>query len=85
MLQSGGLDTAPLSGGLGGASWLVMSESDGEASKTVSELESYPGTDAVVEARVESSRMTKNGAEQNASNDSANGVEVSKLTSVFSD
>ena len=33
--------------------WLVMSESYGEASKTVSELESYPGTDAVVEARVE--------------------------------
>jgi len=32
--------------------WLVMSESYGEASKTVSELESYPGTDAVVEARI---------------------------------
>jgi len=63
--------------------WLVMSESVGEASKTVSELESYPGADAVVEARVESSKMTENGAEQNASNDAANGVEVSKLTSVF--
>jgi hypothetical protein len=60
-----------------------MSASDVEASKTVLELESYPGADAVVEARVESSNMTKNGEEQNASNDTANGVEVSKLTSVF--
>jgi len=29
--------------------WLVITESDGEASKTVSEMESYPGTDVVVE------------------------------------
>ena len=36
--------------------WLVMSESDGEASKTVSELESYPGTDAVVEQEVSRAR-----------------------------
>jgi len=68
--------------------WLVMSASDVEASKTdasktVSELELYPGADAVVEARVKSIKMTKNGEEQSASNDAANGVEVSKLTSVF--
>jgi len=60
-----------------------MSESEGEASKTVSELELYPGTDTVVETRVESSRMTKNSEDQSASSGATNGVEVTKLTSAF--
>jgi len=63
--------------------WLAMSESEGEASKTDPELELYPGTDTIVEARVESSKMMKNGEEQNASSGAANGVEVTKLTSAF--
>ena len=63
--------------------WLAMSESEGEASKTDPKLEWYPGPDTVVEARVESSKMTKNGEEQNASSCAANGIEVTKLTSTF--
>jgi len=42
--------------------WLTMSESDSEASKTDPELELYPDTDTVVEGRVESRKVTKNGA-----------------------
>jgi len=63
--------------------WLTMSESDSEASKTDPELELYPDTDTVVEGRVESRKVTKNGAAQNASNGDTHGVEVSKLTSAF--
>ena len=63
--------------------WLEISESDGEASKASLELVLCPGTEAVVETRVESSKMTKNGIKRNASSGAANGVEVSKLTSVF--
>lgn len=63
--------------------WLAMSESDSEVSKTVPELVLYTGTDVDVEATVESNKMTKNGAEHNASSGAANGVGVSKLTSAF--
>jgi len=63
--------------------WLTMSESDSEASKTDPELELYPDTDTVVEGRVESRKVTKNGAAQNASNGDTHEVEVSKLTSAF--
>ena len=60
-----------------------MSESDGAASKTDPELELYPSTDTGAEGRVESRKMTKNDAEQNASIGAAHGVEVSKLTSAL--
>jgi len=63
--------------------WPAISESDCEASKTDPELELYPGTDTVVEGRVESRKVTKNGVEQNASNGAAHGVGVSKLTSAL--
>jgi len=63
--------------------WLAMSESEGEASKTDPELESYPGADTVVETRVVSSKMTKNSEDQNVSSGATNRVEISKLTSAF--
>jgi len=62
---------------------LAMSESDRKASMTDPELELYPGTDTVVEGRVKSRKVTKIGAEQNASNGAAHGVEISKLTSAL--
>ena len=66
-----------------GRLWLAVRESNGEAPKAAPGLMLYSGAEAAVEARVESSKMTENGAEQNASSGAATGVEVSKLTSVF--
>jgi len=66
-----------------GRLWLAVRESNGEAPKAAPGLMLYSGAEAAVEARVESSKMTENGAEQNASSGAATEVEVSELTSVF--
>jgi len=63
--------------------WLAVTESNRESPKTAPELTFYSDAETVVEARVESSKMTENCAEQNASSGAATGVEVSKLTSAF--
>jgi hypothetical protein len=63
--------------------WLAVTESNRESPKTAPELTFYSDAETVVEARVESSKMTENCAEQNASSVAATGVEVSKLTSAF--
>ena len=61
-----------------GRLWLAVSDSNGEAPKTAPELTLYSGAEAVVEVRVDLSKMTENCGEQNASSSDATGVEVSK-------
>jgi len=49
----------------------AVSDSNGEAPKAAPGLTWYSGAEAAVEARVESSKMTENSAEQNASSGTA--------------
>jgi len=68
----------PLSGGLGGERlWLAVSHRNGEAPKVAPGLTWYSGAEVAVEARVESSKMTENSAEKNASSSDATGVAAS--------
>jgi len=54
-----------------GRLWLTVRKSNGEAPRAALGLILYSGAEADVEARVESSKMTENGAEQNASSGAA--------------
>ena len=54
-----------------GRLWLAVRKSNGEAPRAALGLMLYSGAEAAVEARVESSKMTENGAEQNASSGAA--------------
>jgi len=66
-----------------GRLWLTVRESNGEAPTAALGLILYYGAETAVEARAESSKMTKNCAEQNASSGAATEIEVSELTSAF--
>jgi len=57
--------------------WLAVSDSNGERPKTAPGLTWYSGAEAAAEARVESSKMTENSAEKNASSSDATGAAAS--------